>query len=550
MTHSRGVVAACALAAALQACGGSDSPAGTQVTTPAQGQLTQSPPPRVLSLSATDFTGLLQAGGATGQALLQLSTAGTGSTSLPCGIDVYYYKYGTIDGQGKPANASGALMVPTGPAGPCSGARPIVEYTHGTAFSRSYNLANIADSTNPAYLEGIVQAAMYAAQGYIVVAPNYVGFDSSTTNYHPYLVAAQESSDSIDALTAARAALPLALSAISDNGKFFLTGYSQGGYVAMATQRAMEAKGMTVTAASPQSGPYALNALVDDNFTGHPSLSGALLVTLLAESYQNSYGNIYSSPTDIFANNLATQLPYASAAAAASSPIGMTTPLFSAVAPQPPASANALAADFATTVPSGYSASDLANPIAPMWAASFDTSGSQFVVTQSFRAGYLADAFTTADPVLAGNAAALPPAAASAASPLRQDAIRNDLRGYVPKSPTMLCGGHNDAVVYFAIDSGAMQAEWGAPTPTRFTLDIASDAASSASDPTSAFNPVRLVYQQAMTPYRTAAYDAAISAGQTTDQATQAAAIAEAENAHFVELLPCALAARAYFANF
>jgi hypothetical protein len=51
---------------------------------------------------------------------------------------------------------------------------------------------------------------MFAAEGYIVVAPNYVGYDTSTLGYHPYLNADQQSKDMIDALTAARSALPTA----------------------------------------------------------------------------------------------------------------------------------------------------------------------------------------------------------------------------------------------------------------------------------------------------------------------------------------------------
>ena len=31
-------------------------------------------------------------------------------------------------------------------------------------------------------------AAVFAAQGYIVVAPNYAGYDGSTLDYHPYLM--------------------------------------------------------------------------------------------------------------------------------------------------------------------------------------------------------------------------------------------------------------------------------------------------------------------------------------------------------------------------
>ena len=77
-------------------------------------------------------------------------------------------------------------------------------------------------------------ALFFAARGYIVVAPNYAGYDTSTLPYHPYLVAAQQSKDMIDALIASRSALPN-IALVSDNGQLFITGYSQGGYVAMAT---------------------------------------------------------------------------------------------------------------------------------------------------------------------------------------------------------------------------------------------------------------------------------------------------------------------------
>src|SRR6202007_2436583 len=104
-------------------------------------------------------------------------------------------------------------------------------------------------------------AALFASQGYIVVAPNYAGYDTSTLPYHPYLIADQQSKDMIDALSAARPALPLAsLTTVADNGQLFITGYSQGGYVAMATHRAMQAAGTVVTGAAPMSGPSALAA--------------------------------------------------------------------------------------------------------------------------------------------------------------------------------------------------------------------------------------------------------------------------------------------------
>ena len=80
------------------------------------------------------------------------------------------------------ASASAALMIPTGAAPACSGPRPILLYAHGTQTDK---LANMADITNPANTEGALIAAMFAAQGYIVVAPNYVGYDTSDARVPP-----------------------------------------------------------------------------------------------------------------------------------------------------------------------------------------------------------------------------------------------------------------------------------------------------------------------------------------------------------------------------
>src|ERR1700749_694893 len=185
--RSKIAMGAVAMAAAvLTGCGGGSSGGRTKNST-AAGTLIESPPLRVASLNAADLTSQLTAT-SQGQGLVQL--AGTPT----CGVDFHYFHYQTVGGKGEQTTASGAIMAPTGGTG-CSGARPILVYTHGTASTKTYNIANITDSTNEAWQESAMIGAFFAAQGYIVVASNYAGYDSSPLPYHPYLNADQQSKD-------------------------------------------------------------------------------------------------------------------------------------------------------------------------------------------------------------------------------------------------------------------------------------------------------------------------------------------------------------------
>ena len=200
--------------AVLSACQGDISgSAGGTATEPAPtpGQLVQTPPQLLTTINAAQL--LLQLTGAANQQIQQvLNLVG----SPVCDIAVYHIEYATLGGANEATTASGALMVPTGSHSGCTGPRPVVLYAHGTSTDRGFN---IADLTNQQNAEGIFLAAAFASQGYIVVAPNYVGYDTSTLPYDAFLVGDQQSGEMIDALTAARSALPTAsASSTSDSG--------------------------------------------------------------------------------------------------------------------------------------------------------------------------------------------------------------------------------------------------------------------------------------------------------------------------------------------
>ena len=441
----------------LAACGGGGGGAGSNsAANPARGTLLQSPPQLWSTVSAPNL-------------LVQLNTAANlpllGLSGTPvCDILIYHIEYATVGGAGEATTASAALMVPTGLGAQCTGRRPILLYAHGTSADIAFDMTNIQNA------ETLFLAALFGSQGYIVVAPNYAGYDSSTLPYHPFLIADQESKDMIDALHAARTALPFAsLTLTKDSGQLFITGYSEGGYVAMATHRAMQAAGMKVAASAPMSGPYALAAFVDAVFGGEVNGGATISSTLLLTGYQKAYGGIYATPAEVF------EAPYA-AGIDRLLPTTMLRSelyaqgllpqyaLFSSIPPEP-----ALADITPATMPAN---------LAAVFALGF---GAGNLIQNSFRLTYLQDAQANPDggwPTLTTGVAPIAPAL-----PWRQDLKRNDLRDWAPAAPTLLCGGAVDPVVFF-LNTQLMQNYWAslASAPASITvLDL--ESASTSGDP-------------------------------------------------------------------
>jgi hypothetical protein len=399
------------------------------------------------SLSASGLSANLNAN-TLGQQILAVAGAPS------CGVDFYSFQYTTVGATSESATASGAIMAPTG-AG-CTGPRPILLYAHGTAVTKAYNIADIADSSNEGWPESALMAAFFAAHGYIVVASNYAGYDTSSLSYHPYLNADQQSKDVINALAAARSAIGGGLSGDTDNGKLFLTGYSQGGFVAMAAHRAMQAQGMTVTAAAPMSGPYAILSQADAAVTySSPSLGSTIYYPYIIDSYQHAYGNIYASVTDVFSPTYATGIDTLIPGAYTFTTLFTSGKLpefavFNAVTPgtgnQP--STGSASLDAAMAVPDAN-----ANPIGAMGF------GNPYLVLNTVRVAYALDSVAKPDGVVPTVTNLLPPAS-DPAYPLRLALKKNDLRGWTPTAHVMLCGGMNDPEVFYQLNTLTMAALW------------------------------------------------------------------------------------------
>ncbi|MGO9039802.1 MAG: alpha/beta hydrolase family protein [Steroidobacteraceae bacterium] len=497
----------------LAACGGGgggtmDASGGAA---PPRGTLLQSPPELLSTLTAPNL--LLELNLVANQPLLALS--GTPQ----CDILIYSIQYTTVGGANEATTASGALMVPTGLGTDCTGARPIVLYAHGTTTDRAFNMANLQNA------ETLSLAALFASQGYIVVAPNYAGYDTSTLPYHPYLIADQQSKDMIDALTAARTALPFASATLTrDSGQLFITGYSQGGYVAMATHRAMQAAGMKVTASAPMSGPYALAAFVDAVYYGEVNGDATVSSALLLTAYQRAYGTIYANAVDVFEPQYAAGID---------SLLPTTTPRSQLYA-QGKLPEYAL---FSLTPPDPAYA-DITPPLTPtnlaeVFALGFGTGN---LIQNSYRLSYLQDAQANPDggfPTLTTGIAA-----ASPNLPWRQALQMNDLRNWVPTAPVLLCGGDVDPIVFW-LNTQLMKGYWASHAPPSAPISVLDlESSPSGSDP----------YASLQKDFALA--KALVAATAVANGATDGGALAVAEAYHATLVAPfCFAAVKSFFSQ-
>lgn len=366
----------------LVACGGSDGPSRGDLVDPAA---------TVTTLTAAQIDAGTAASG------LQPITG-----KAKCDVKVVALNYHTAGVKsGEMSNASGVMLVPTGTA--CTAAAPLVAYAKGTDVQKPRTLANPQDT------ETFLLAAMYAAQGYAVVATDYLGFAKSAYSYHPYLHADSEATSVIDSVRAARNAAGAVGATLS--GKVMFTGYSQGGHSSMAAHRSAErdyGSEFNVVAGAHLAGPY--------NLSGSLRLTEAIagfqfFVPYLVTSWQKAYGDVYSDVNQVF------KAPYAS--------------YIETLLPNPTLT-------YTTLVTSGK------------------LPGGPGVTPNQARDAVFQSAY-------------LQGAQTSTTHPLYLAGKKNDLLGWSPKARTMLCGGAGDPTVPPAVHQVVMKADFDSRNLTNVT---------------------------------------------------------------------------------
>ncbi|WP_345247971.1 alpha/beta hydrolase family protein [Nibrella saemangeumensis] len=144
------------------------------------------------------------------------------------GIKAYRIVYNTTNTDGKTIQASGALLVPDS-----AGTYSMISMQHGTIHS-DYEAPSNYKPGSEAYTFGSV----FSSIGYIIAAPDYIGYGASRNLPHPYEHRESLATASFDMLRAAREFM--------ENNKtgwdkrLFIAGYSEGGFATMSLQKKLE----------------------------------------------------------------------------------------------------------------------------------------------------------------------------------------------------------------------------------------------------------------------------------------------------------------------
>ncbi|WP_336690756.1 MULTISPECIES: T9SS type A sorting domain-containing protein [unclassified Chryseobacterium] len=143
--------------------------------------------------------------------------------SFNVGLKAYKITYYTKNEKNNLVKATGLLMYPK-----ANYKLSTVVSDHGTTDSRQ----NVPSNLKGVLYAGFVVELSYVLNGYILMAPDYVGMGSGD-GVHPYVHYPTEASATIDFVTAANKVL--AQQNVKRYDEYFLAGYSQGAHAAMST---------------------------------------------------------------------------------------------------------------------------------------------------------------------------------------------------------------------------------------------------------------------------------------------------------------------------
>lgn len=197
-------------------------------------------------------------------------------------FDLHKISYRSTDEKNRAVTLTGLVVLPRGGA-----PNGLVIFNHGTLASPALSPSRFTGKSNNSEAE--LAALAFASGGYAVAMPDYLGLGDHKAP-HPYPLGAENSRSAVDIIAPART---LARRQNTEIGqKLFVSGYSEGGAVAMWTVRDLEKKSgaiYAVSAAAPASGPYDLSDTTRKWLLDSPTDRQEFVIRLYLASYMIHY---------------------------------------------------------------------------------------------------------------------------------------------------------------------------------------------------------------------------------------------------------------------
>jgi len=207
--------------------------------------------------------------------------------------------YNTVGQDGESIVASGLLTIPTptdaykaylASVGKSFSVSMINE-NHGTIFLNS-EAPTEKEVTNglPDYSTAVI---MTGVAGFAAVIPDYIGFGDTVGEVAPYILEKSAARCSVDMIKAS-------MKYMEDNGialnhQLYISGYSQGGYNAMAVAKSIESGALstvTLKGVAPMAGPYNVEDLANLELNATRPMAYPAFLANLGYSYAHYYNDV------------------------------------------------------------------------------------------------------------------------------------------------------------------------------------------------------------------------------------------------------------------
>lgn len=215
-------------------------------------------------------------------------------------LNLYKVTYRSRDANGRNAVLSGLVIIPANGA-----PNGLVVFNHGTTVYNNHmpsRFVGAASKTEPEFA-----MLAFASGGHAIAMPDYIG-QGDHTGGHPYPANVVNSHAGMDLIKPARAVGRR--NNLDIGNALYITGYSEGGGVAMAQVRELERSNdgaHRVTAAAPASGPYDLSGTTREFMLEQPTDQAGFVVRtyLLGDMIYFLHKNKGLKITDYFKPSMA-----------------------------------------------------------------------------------------------------------------------------------------------------------------------------------------------------------------------------------------------------